>query len=1448
MASERPTNDSAQADYWIGSGESVLFDAGQNQGAGGFVTYNDLLRISKGAQLVSSENCDCKATVTLDLDAKAASFEYYPSHPLDVVFVLDVTSSMMSGSSLKFAQAKRAIIATINQMWAVNRNTTVTIVPYGRDAFLPNQSPSTGFSYNYLGTLFQWKRSSSFPGYYIGQILGYRNQSNVSAAALTTFLTQSAPMAASAELSLYNYYNYYKIKYSDIYDDAGVRRPDTVLSNYLATVYNPALPAYNSNQIKSVATGTPLTATELPYSMNDSGYANNTILDNLMWAIPYSEDTNTEAGVRAAYELFKTPGFAQSDDILRRAVILITDGQANRSINPNYPNSYAAPGDTDATFFPDVPNDPWKYFVQLQQSVPTLVSEISSRSATFNEIILASQRVLEVTNQLKNPADGNTSVYVLGIDISAQSPGPYNRQNVIELLASSATAPSFFREAATSDPQRQIEALLAALVQDLFQLSAGLRVVLHDQINTALFAYVPGSIRISGIRDGLLLKSPNQPVIIDPDDPEFTIYPKAALLPDVSDATVSSSGTIVIDFGVLPVGLLSNTSNTRISLSYLVQSNPLANGDQLPTNIDQETYVTFNEPSHQQSAAGVVVYDTPPRTLFFQSPTIACSCSPFAALSVLKVPDRSTAFAGEQVNYIIQVVNTGNLPLTSIKVDDALLGIHLTIPALAPLQSFVATFPYIVPPNTPIGPLTNTVVVTNEAFADPHTATAVVLIVNTPSLLFTKTVNKKQAHPGELVTFTLTTTNNGNIDLVNVRVTDPLLGIDTVIDRIPQGATITADFPYIIPLNATIGSIIVNVATTVVESLPPLTVGATVEVLDTSLLAIEKLVDRTQAAPGETVIFTLIVTNKGNAPLTNVRVTDPTLGLDTTLPSLAAQQSTPITFPFLIPLETTPKTYFNTAAAISDQTGPVEGSAQLEVLPTPAVGLAKKADRLTAAPGETIQYELIVANPGNVALGPFRLTDELLGIDQTVSGLAVGESQRFEATYTVPLNALIGSTIANLASAVSPEAGTVQAEAIVTVVGAVLGLSKSVEPAFAMPGQTVFYHLSVTNLSSSPQTNVRLIDATLGLSETVPLLQGGETIVRTIPFVIPNVPDGTVIPNRFTCSSDQALEQSAEAEVVAYTELTSTALRVTKLPNGTVAAPGGTIVYAVTVANIGAATATDIIIRDSLTGTQQRIAVLVADEERIVTFSYDVPAHTAQGTIVRNRVIVTSPQTDPVESEADVIIALPHFLLQLTNVVDRPVAEPGSLVYFTVTVRNNSVFTLTNVRIFENLTAFTTSLPSLAPGESRAFTLPFRIPPDAIGGTEYVSIATAYSNETPFEQAPASTVTFTIPDFKIRETVDRPVVFGGETVHFTITSTNTGNVDLIRYRFAAPLLGVVFQTERFPIGAVITGRFPFVTPETDEDIVIPSPVTGQADNAGPKQAEASVIVIPEDDE
>ena len=609
---ERPTNNIDDVDYWIGSGDSFLFDQAANGGQGEILHFEDRLKISKGAAGA------CNPTVTLELKAKPMLFEYFPPHSLDAVFVLDVTASMMTGGSLKMTNAKRALINTINKLWDNNKDTIVTIIPYGRDAMIPQDGG--GLKYDYLGTLFSWRRSVS-TGNRIGQLLGYRNNSVIAATIpFDEHIQLLSTQDANTQQSLYNSYNYYKIKYSDVYNDDGTAKPDVFLSNYINDVYTPNSTLYNGNVIQTVASGAPLSEIEKSFSMNDGDYTNNTILDNAIWAIPYSEDTNTEAGLTCAYNLLKTPGFAHSDNILRRAVILVTDGQANRSINENYKDTYVTLSSVESDFDPDVAGGPYKYFMYLTQTLPHLLNDLNARSASNEELIRAMDKVYDIGQKIKDEADGNSLIFILGIELDAQVPSPFTKEDVINILKTVATSPLFLRETSGEI----IEDELSKIISDILHINAGLDVDVVDTINTALFDFVPGSLKIEGLRDGIKLKIKSAPDITDPTDVNFTIYKKQPLLPDVSDENLSN-GVITISLGIIPHQLASADSESSIKISYELVARGSAGGDHLHTNHDEETYAKFREPSHQVSEDATISYITPARLLNFHTPIVSCN-------------------------------------------------------------------------------------------------------------------------------------------------------------------------------------------------------------------------------------------------------------------------------------------------------------------------------------------------------------------------------------------------------------------------------------------------------------------------------------------------------------------------------------------------------------------------------------------------------------------------------------------------------------------------------------------------------------------------------------------------------------------------------------------------------------------------------------------------------
>jgi len=73
-------------------------------------------------------------------------------------------------------------------------------------------------------------------------------------------------------------------------------------------------------------------------------------------------------------------------------------------------------------------------------------------------------------------------------------------------------------------------------------------------------------------------------------------------------------------------------------------------------------------------------------------------------------------------------------------------------------------------------------------------------VVSNPDISITKIVDPTSAEVGETVTYTIAVENIGDVDLTNVTITDPMLGLNQNIGPLAQGVTHTlADIDYVIP-------------------------------------------------------------------------------------------------------------------------------------------------------------------------------------------------------------------------------------------------------------------------------------------------------------------------------------------------------------------------------------------------------------------------------------------------------------------------------------------------------------------------------------------------------------------------------------------------------------------------------------------------------------------------
>jgi len=249
--------------------------------------------------------------------------------------------------------------------------------------------------------------------------------------------------------------------------------------------------------------------------------------------------------------------------------------------------------------------------------------------------------------------------------------------------------------------------------------------------------------------------------------------------------------------------------------------------------------------------------------------------------------------------------------------------------------------------------------------------------------------DSQAVNPGATVSWTIFVQNTGNVDLVNVAVTDPN-GPDcaSTIGNLASGASTTYNCSM-----AGVTAGFTNVATATgdpsvgggdpVSDSDPSSVTLTAPAID-----IRKNVegaDSQSVNPGGTVTWTIVVTNSGNVDLENVAVTDPN-GPDcaNTIGSLASGASTNYT----CSVSNVTAGFTNTASVTGD---PVGGGSSVSdsdpssvTLTGPSIDIEKSTNGQDAdsAPGPTIavggavNWSYVVTNTGDVGLTGISVTDD----------------------------------------------------------------------------------------------------------------------------------------------------------------------------------------------------------------------------------------------------------------------------------------------------------------------------------------------------------------------------------------------------------------------------------------------------------------------------------------
>ncbi|GAB6930214.1 hypothetical protein JCM10914A_41970 [Paenibacillus sp. JCM 10914] len=394
-------------------------------------------------------------------------------------------------------------------------------------------------------------------------------------------------------------------------------------------------------------------------------------------------------------------------------------------------------------------------------------------------------------------------------------------------------------------------------------------------------------------------------------------------------------------------------------------------------------------------------------------------------ITVSKSVDAEVASVGQILTYTVVIENSGTVPAEASLLFDNLPNNSELIPGsvtinslpsvnadpvagvslgtLTPGDTVVVTYQVRVTSVPPDGVIANNAMVTFEyqsitdgpIFTGDIPSNEVLTPVFAPGLSLTKSVSPTTAAPGQTVSYQLVVVNSGDVQLTNVVVNDPLLGIQEVIPILPVGERTVITSTYTIPAGTRVGTVITNTSTAVSDQTASVSAQAAVTVIPAAVtpsfqLSITKEADRTVTRSGDTIAYRIRVTNTGTARLTAVRVTDALLSLDRLIPALNPNESVVLVAEYGVMGDTPVGTVIsNTAQAISNETGPVRAQASVRVTSQPPLNVEKAVFPIVVEPGNMLTFSFTITNMTGTLevtnIGPTRLNEVTL-FDDLPSG------------------------------------------------------------------------------------------------------------------------------------------------------------------------------------------------------------------------------------------------------------------------------------------------------------------------------------------------------------------------------------------------------------------------------------------------------------------------------
>ncbi|OFD97383.1 hypothetical protein BWGOE13_16650 [Bacillus mycoides] len=888
----------------------------------------------------------------------------------------------------------------------------------------------------------------------------------------------------------------------------------------------------------------------------------------------------------------------------------------------------------------------------------------------------------------------------------------------------------------------------------------------------------------------------------------------------------------------IPVGIIAPGDSATITFQFLASSIP-PQGAIINQAITSYTYIV--DPSQ------------PPVTATSSSNTVNTAVVD-ASLSATKNTDSLVQSTNGTITYTVVVRNNGNtttntviltdlvpegiafipnsVTINTVSVPGADPNVGIPLNAIAPSEIVTVTFQVIVQFIPSVNPISNTARIDYTFIADPTTPIISRTIMSNPAftqisdatILSLKAVNVQQATTGDILTYTITLENNGNISATNL----------SFLDSTPDGTTFvensfTLNGTAIPGANPNIGVTVPNLAANATHLI-------SFQILINDPFSQESITNQSnttytiQPDPGqppitETSTSNIVITNFVQAQLTITKTSNPiTVDIGGTIlyisevKNIGNVDAINIIFTDSIPAGTT---------FVPDSVT-INGVLQPGVNPENGIPI----ETIPSNSSKTILFQVQTNNPPT---------------ETEIVNQSSANYQYVSIPTAPPVNRSANSNVVTT---------SLQNANIISV--------KSADVTFIAIGQNITYTNTLQNIGNVPANNTVFIDnipeGTIFIEDSLSInnviqpganpengvtlgtIQPNATVTISFQVQLTNIPSGNTVINISDTSYEYQIDPSSpiiqrrSLSNAVNTEVRTASVSAIKSANRSITRIGQIITYTVAVTNSGTVPITNPLLIDAIAAgttfvpnsilvdgiprpdenpiTGIALDIILPNNTIIVTFQVNVVSIPSQNNINNIAVIhyeyQPEPSAPPISetiSSNSTNIQFIDAILIATKSANKVLANIDETIEYTVLIQNNGSTTTNSIFFTDTIEDGTIfipgsvivnntvlpaadpnigfSIPNIASGQSTTITfqvsvtnLPAVNPTPNTANIVYDFIFNP--DFAPIQKSTTSNTTFVqINDADIvsLKTVDLTSVTIGDILTYTTTLTNTGNTD-----------------------------------------------------------------------